>query len=276
VPTVRAMSALYGTRLGRFLRRCATATAPRVCAAVHALVVRGGARRWPIDLVLKHRYDYELVQVPPDRVTGLLRASAWRAVPEGSKLGRLDRLERWIELGSPWKSVRRHPSRNLQGRFLVGGDWDQGIVAFEPLSVFDQLFDEGRAPAETDEYRYLQELIAAGRLAHTHGCTSIAELDRYFEDLIQAYETIRDQGYRTQEELGEDGHDEIRVCIDRSGRFAVVGGGTHRLSIAQKLGVELVPVLVKRVHRDWVGLPAGEPRDRVIARVDEAIRLAAS
>ncbi len=276
MPTVRAMSALRGTRLGSFLRRCASATAPSVCAAVHALVELGGGRRWPIDLVLKHRYDYELVRIPPDRVTGLLRVSAWRAVPEGSKLGRVERFRRWMELGSPWKSVRRHPTRNLQGRFLVGGDWDRSIVAFEPRSVFDQLFNEGRAPAETDEYRYLQERIVAGRFAHTHGCTSITELDRYFEDLIRAYETIRDEGYRTQEELGEDGHDEIRVCIDRNGRFAIVGGGTHRLSIAQTLGIEAVPVLVKRVHSGWVGLPAGEPRDRAIARVEEAIRLAAN
>ena len=71
-------------------------------------------------------------------------------------------------------------------------------------------------------------------------------------DAVMLPQFFADNGYRTQIELGKSGDDEIRVCIDRDGQISVFGGGTHRLSMALVLRFDSVPVLIKRVHSEWV------------------------
>jgi hypothetical protein len=220
------------------------------CEAVHRLVTWLGPRRVPSDLVLKHHYDYEPVWVDPHAITRSLGVGKWRQRRPGQRPSLWKTTSDSLRYGGGWKSTRLHLSRNVQGR--LGGDWDRAATPLSLAPTVRQLFLEGLAYRQSDEYEYLRVRLEAGNLAHTRGCRTIGELDDYFEALIDTYDAIRRDGYRSQQELGLDGSDEIRVCVTRDGELAVFGGGTHRLAMAQVLAVDEVPVVVKRVHADWV------------------------
>lgn len=220
------------------------------CAVIHGTVSALGPRLLPANLALKHDYDYRPIYVDPADIHRSLRIGAWRW--DGAGQSRWGRLKAWYEHGGGWKSVTTHVTRNFHGRFVADGDWDTRAERLDILPVVVQLFEEGRSPAETDEYQKHLENIKAGKLAWARGCRNVEELDEYYARLTRTFEDIRTNGYRTQMELGEDGADEIRISIDRHGALGVFGGGTHRLSIAKLLGLERVPVILKRVHSEWV------------------------
>lgn len=206
----------------------------------------------PTDLALKHTYDYRAIYVDPRLIERSLNVGHW-AVLDGQPVEqRLLRLRRWLRLGGGWKHLQRHLSRNVHGRFIAPGDWDHQYAPFTIRATVRDLFVNGLDARDTAEYKKLRDWIVAGEFAWTRGCRTIDDVDRYFEELIELYDAIRIGGYRTQLELGNDGADEIRVCIDRDGRLCIFGGGTHRLSIARLLGLSSVPVVIKRVHPRWV------------------------
>lgn len=226
--------------------------APPVCAAIHWIVQAMGPRVLPDDLVLKHHYDYHPVRVDPKLITGALRSAAGTKPGNGTGNDWSTRFRAWRTLGGGWKSANRHITRSLHGRFVADGDWDELARPFEPLESMVQLFEEGRNPADTDEYQQYVRKIRSRDFTWTRGMTSVEEVDAYFDRLVALHNDVRTNGYRTQAELGNDRSDEIRVCIGRDGDLLVFGGGTHRLSIVRLLDVESVPVLVKRVHSRWV------------------------
>jgi len=235
-------------RLWSTARRVARSVGSPIAALVHWAVIRLGPRLVGNNLWLKHTYDYMTIYVDPRRIGRNVQVGAWRQESESA----LGHLGAWYRYGDGLKSVRTHVTRNFHGKFVTDGNWDSYMRPFEVLPVVSQLFDEGRGPRETDEYQAYLKRIELGQLTWTRGCRNQAELDSYYDKLVRAYRDIRDNGYRTQTELGEVGNDEIRVCIDRSGEICVYGGGTHRLSIAMYLDLDVVPVSLKRVHASWI------------------------
>ncbi len=223
---------------------------PPICAGIHAAVGTLG-RYLPDDLVLKHHYDYHPVHLDPKLITSVLLVDAGLKPSRLVDDGRLARYRRWRSLGGGWKSASRHVTRNFHGRFIADGDWDVEAEPFQILPTIVELFVEGRKPEETTDYQKYVRWVEEKDFVWTRDLRSIEDIDRYFDRLAQLFEDIRIGGYRTQADLGNDGSDEIRVCIDSGGRPTVFGGGTHRLSIALLLEVERVPVLVKRIHATW-------------------------
>ena len=238
-------------RIWRFVRWLHRSVGPFLCSAIHRSVLTLNDRRIvPTSLALKHEYDYRLIYVNPATIRHGLKVGKWRSRSQGQSVW--SRLRGWYRLGDGWKSVRTHITRNLHGDFIAPGDWDLDAMPLDLLPVVVQLFVEGRSPHDTDEYQRLSAKIRIGNFAWTKGNRSIKELDEYFAALINAFHDIKANGYRTQSEIGENGIDEIRVCVDRHGRLCVFGGGTHRLSIAKLLRLQRVPVILKRVHSTWV------------------------
>jgi hypothetical protein len=270
VTAVDLHNALRRSAAWPYLRRVHTSASPAACSIVHAAVAALGPRVLPADVVLKHIYDYEPVLVSPQAITRALPNTSWRELPAAAT-SRFGRVRAWSRHGGAWKSCHRHVSRTIHGRFVLEGEWDRAITAFQPRLVIEQLFDEGRAPSETDEYRYLAERIENGRLARTRGYRTMEELDEYFAEMIATFAAIRDEGYLSQRELGGDPADEIRVCVDRNGALAIYGGGTHRLTIAQRLEIPLVPVVVKQVHAEWIGARPDDDRAATIRKVERAM-----
>lgn len=233
--TVRLVIRAFGSPIARFL---------------HSPILRLGPGVISENLWLKHSYDYTTLYVDPGSITRQVHIGGWRKGLESKSI--LSRVKAWYQYGDGLKSVRTHPTRNIHGKFIADGDWDLRGKPFTELPVIAQLFEEGRSPRQTDEYQRYLSRIEDGQLTWTRGCRNEGELDRYYDELVSAYRDIRDNGYRTQTELGETGVDEIRVCIDRDGNICVFGGGTHRLSIARFLNLDVVPVSLKRIHASWI------------------------
>lgn len=230
-------------------RKARRAVGPFLCTGIHGAVERLGRRFTSTDLYLKHVYDYRPIYVNPAEVRLILRPGEWRHHRNRSLWGS---FRTWREQGDGPKSVRSHITRNLHGQFLLAGDWDTGARPMEVLPVVVQLFEEGKKPEETDTYQKHLRNLQARRLTWAKNWSSVEDLDAYFARLIDIYEDISTSGYRTQGDLDQIGDDEIRICINRNGDMCVFGGGTHRLSMAKLLELDRVPVILKRVHTDWV------------------------
>jgi hypothetical protein len=126
----------------------------------------------------------------------------------------------------PWDRFKRpfrdhHTYRSIRARVVEGRDWEETPI-------------HGRNPREK-----------AKRRAH--------EIDELID-------SIRREGYRAQDELGDDAPrkrrvigdlelpDEVIVGMDRRGRLFHLRGGRHRLAIAQLLDVDEIPVILSLYH----------------------------
>ncbi|MWV65235.1 hypothetical protein GRS48_10450 [Halorubrum sp. JWXQ-INN 858] len=99
-------------------------------------------------------------------------------------------------------------------------------------------------------------------------CTTLAEykksndkeFDSYTERIEDLCYDMKENGYKSQEELSEKPYsiplskdlywDEIAVDIGRDGEFLWVDG-RHRLAIAQYLNIKQIPVVVIARHQKW-------------------------
>jgi hypothetical protein len=250
--TPAVLGRLRRTSLWPRLRAAHQRIVPPINRVIHRIVTWIGPQRLPTDLGLKHTYDYQVIWLDPRTIRRSLRVGEWAVPDPATPETRIARFRRWASLGGGWKHLQHHPSRNLHGRFIAGGDWDLKYQPFTIRETITDLFVEALPPSETLEYKKMMAWIDAGNFAWTRGCLTSQDVDRYFDDLIRLHELMKTDGYRTQLELGRSGADEIRICIDREGRPCVFGGGTHRLSIALLLQIDRVPVVLKRVHAQWV------------------------
>ena len=208
---------------------------PPLCSLVHSAVITLGTRVFSLNVVLKHHYDYHLVYLDPKLIAGEVSMFAgFRTIAGSRRVRRSRRSAR--DLGGGWKHVGSHITRSLWGRFIVDGDWDLESRPFEPRESIVELVSEGRQPRDTSEYQKLLSKVQAGDLAWARGLKTPKDVDRYFDQLLEAVESIRKDGLRSQVELAGTQGDEVRVCIGRNGDLSIFGGGTHRLSIALVLG----------------------------------------
>lgn len=168
----------------------------------------------------------------------------------------------WLPLSSMtrWSKHSAWP-RPLRRHFVIRGDWDERLVgdldhywqASRNYRSTLQIFRDGVPFRECDQYQYLLSTLLRG--AHDadlegRGRTE-RELDAYFEDLHRIFDAMARDGYRSQEQLGLGGRNEICVVLDRNGAPVRVQGGNHRFAMAQVLGLERVPVYVLGIHELW-------------------------
>lgn len=134
------------------------------------------------------------------------------------------------------------------------GDWDiptqPNLSESDKYKAFEAFFKEGRPWEETAFYRRVVAEIESG--ITKWGCRTEADFqERVNQELVSLFENIRDHGYKTRKEQGlPESCDEIRVGIDRHGRFVFLDGA-HRLICAKLLNLPSVPVLVVVRHRVW-------------------------
>lgn len=146
------------------------------------------------------------------------------------------------------------------------GSWDRTDERFEDLAVFRgyrRHFRDGVPWEQTEFFERNVKKIEAG--VERWGCTSRADFEARCRRLDDLYQTIREEGYRTQADLESDdvtdpvgrgrprrGHlaDEIAVHIGRDGDL-LFEDGRNRLSIVKLLDVAEIPVRVLLRHREW-------------------------
>lgn len=197
---------------------------------------------------------------------------------------------RWIDPANIplWSNSRRWTSPR-SARFCYGGDWDLRQVhprksIFEPETAAQRydvhetiraIFLQQRPYETTPQYERMMQLLAERPGANTWGCRSAQEVDAYFQRMMQAFESMRTRGYRTQRELGNRRNpldEEMRLYVTRDGRLCQGSGANHRIRMAEILGIRWVPFVLRGAHPQWVmklsrelGLP---PHEAVAAWIE--------
>lgn len=207
--------------------------------AVVAVAGRLGVRGYRLAAVLHGGDLDDLFWIPPDRISTLVR--------------------------------RRKPKPVLGPGFLTdAASWeDDGIEdlsASKTARTIDQLFVQGLHYEETGQYKRMRRAVASYRRGEirdparkgAYWCRSFRDIDEYFAILLRACSDIERNGYMTQQALrrtrpadSRGAHDEILVSIASDGSPVLRNAGTHRLLIAQHLGVPEVPVRVMTIDRSW-------------------------
>ncbi len=166
---------------------------------------------------------------------------------------------RWIDPASIEDEVLPdRPERPPWGR-VEAGRWDSEARPFEDRPVVRALtarFDGGRAWEETCLREHFVDQIDRFGEAWSH--ESGDGFERRCAAIDALYESMAGEGYLTQRTLARRGDgdavpvlNEITVDVGRDGAFLWRGQGQHRLALSRLLGIEHVPVLVARRHRDW-------------------------
>lgn len=167
-------------------------------------------------------------------------------------------------------TMRPHPAwadREAGLGSVRGGEWDRPdpdhpmptlVSETDTYRMLEQHFVEGVPWEETDKIRrHLREI---DRGEDNHSWSSRAEIARRCAAYDRLYDTLQQEGYRSQESIQRERGgreflksrtEEVVVDVGRDGRLLHVDG-RHRLTLAQVLGIEAIPVCVLVRHSEWM------------------------
>jgi hypothetical protein len=136
---------------------------------------------------------------------------------------------------------------------VVDGSWDRQTVEFEELYVYQSLRRRVRAGVPWEETRFFDHLTSEVQDGNDPwGCTSVADVKRRCASIDDLYFEIRENGYRSQRELGRVPVDEVTVNVGRNGTL-LFNDGRHRLAVAKVLQIPSIPVRILVVHEGYDG-----------------------
>ncbi|UYG01944.1 hypothetical protein OCT51_12080 [Halomonas sp. LR3S48] len=190
-------------------------------------------------------------------------------LPGGARVERLGLPRRAVEreLGSglilhvdPRELIRCRDWRGYAKRqrpssitFIWGGSWDlrRGDLRHGSRYRFICDLDMHRSDlTKSEAFRSLQARLEAGRPWRSHQkgvwLDSEARILAYLNIYLSFMDDMAKRGF--DDSLGKD---ELGVAITREGRLLKINRGLHRLAMAQRVGLNTVPVSVKAVHREW-------------------------
>ncbi len=148
------------------------------------------------------------------------------------------------------KSRIRHMSLSIDG---------MGVIYINPARIeFVLLPAAGKqddlAPIKNgnwDQKRERLEGMATLQAVQEHFTKNLPLPSAEYQHIDKLFHDIKERGYKTQKELGNpEPNDEVRVAIDRSGKF-LLENGIVRLAIAKILDLGSIPVVVERRHYQW-------------------------
>jgi len=162
-------------------------------------------------------------------------------------------------------SNRAHYPRNPSFG-VYAGDWDSQKSKHDDTTKHQSMvahFEKGVPWDKTSRYREVVKRIEQGERVGGFDASeqTIEHYQEYLSWIDELYNTIKEEGYKSQRELtAQDDfmqrtnpipeYNEITVDIDRYGNFLATHG-IHRLSIAKILDIETVPVRVRVRHKKW-------------------------
>ena len=156
-------------------------------------------------------------------------------------------------------SLREFGVRDFKGH-VVAGDWDLLEKSFDDLDVYialKQVCLQGKDWFGTAFYQRTLDKLGKGQVLYN--CTVKDDLIRRCKELERLFQKIRQEGYRTQQELLQEqqiddkmqAEEEVTISIGRSGDL-LFSDGAHRLAVAKLLGIPSIPVKVAVRHPQWI------------------------
>lgn len=156
---------------------------------------------------------------------------------------------------------------------VIDGKWDEKTRSLFDYDLFYSVHDHFKHDIpweETDLYSRVQTEIEGTDDWGKWGCTNFEDFKHRLTSLDRLYESIQQDGYKTQRELEQSGTGpiktrpclppewhEVTVHLDRDGKF-IFHEGRHRLAIAQAIELDSIPVRIMVRHENWQS-----QRDRV-------------
>ena len=175
------------------------------------------------------------------------------------------------------KRVPIKKRKDVPNRYIMKGiDWDELTIDVCDSTMHPTICDifvEGKHFTETKQYHTMIAAVdsfADGNIEDPgrHGgywCKSREDVEKYFEILLDCYNSIKHDGYKTQEQIYREtgavgsGYlvrslkDEITVFIDNNGDLVFTGkGANHRFSIVQLLDIKHLPVRLIGIDERYV------------------------
>jgi len=201
------------------------------------------------NLELKRHFEGRIYWLPTSMVTSVILSEHHlldEIVPDGPRRQR----RRYLGL---WKNGATHPSRWWRAGFLLELDPGRAAVPLKDKHSLETIrsLAHGADWRASVEYQRIRDQVEAGDFRYTKGCRTVAEVESYFSQLADLITAMREEGFRTQEELGNAPGDEIQILVAEDGSGVLFAGGSHRLAVARLVGISPVPVVVKGVSREW-------------------------
>ncbi|WP_221195912.1 hypothetical protein [Halomonas organivorans] len=154
--------------------------------------------------------------------------------------------------GTDWRGYP-HRLRPSSSAFLWDGEWDlrRSDLRFGSRYRFISEIDECRDDlTRTERYTRYMAHLKSGRPWRSHQQGVLLDSEARIQLYLQAYLGFLDHMASNGFD-GARGKDRLGVAVTREGRLLKINRGLHRLAMAQRLGLPLVPVRVKAVHREW-------------------------
>lgn len=165
----------------------------------------------------------------------------------------------WVDPESIKYMSRRKPcpywKRRVKFGKVMGGDWDRQEKRFSESSIYQSMYQRYQLGMDWEETQKWEEVSPKTD-------KEVKSLMLYLDNIDKLYRTIKDEGFRTQEEILKpneypneglylDHLNEITVDIGRNGILLFVDG-RHRLAIAKILDLDKVPVVFLVRHIAWM------------------------
>jgi len=151
---------------------------------------------------------------------------------------------------------------------VLDGGWDSDTNLLNEYDLYTSIrrhFEQGASWKETKFYDRVVSNIREQPDWNKWGCSSIEDFHQRLNDIDDLYTEIETHGFKTQKQVVKDKESdpiyhgwrslpielyEVAVVIDRNGQYALFEG-RHRLTIAQCLNLNKIPVRIKARHIKW-------------------------
>ena len=134
---------------------------------------------------------------------------------------------------------------------VVSGHWDRLRVSLEDRVFYRSLERHFQEDVPWEETVFIQQCLDDVRADRSTWHRSSSEEDVFDRcaEVDNLYQSIKKEGFSTQETLGEEGA-EITVNISRDGSLMQSVNGKHRITIAKILQLDEVPVQIFARHKN--------------------------
>jgi len=198
----------------------------------HLLVCIKMPLSWQANLLPKHFFATQVCTVSLDRIR--LYSTSDPAPPKNSARFCFKSLE----------ENKMHPITSIFSEMM--DDTPRSCVH----NTLRDLLIHGKDFKATSQYERMINSLSEGITLYK--CQSKVDIDLYFQRLDQAYNSIKVNGYKSQQELGKPSKDEIRIHITEDGSLCLGSKGNHRFRMAEFLDIEQVPCNVYGVNINWL------------------------
>ena len=99
------------------------------------------------------------------------------------------------------KKIKYRTDQKGSPFFIESGKWDKNKRKIPLHPTIKQLFVNHYDYKETQQYKNMKKAVLKGEYNKSYWCRTLKEVDKYFEILISAYDSIKKKGYKTQLQL---------------------------------------------------------------------------